>query len=410
MDHPPGLERSEWLERARRFRQEVIEPMEPHRREWIEDPDERFPWEVVEEGSRLGFKTMGVPTRFGGGGASKLEIALVVEELAAGDMSIAVIFDQCIKISKFIDALGTEEQKAKYFPPFVQDHRYLLTIASNDPDHTTDRSTSRRAEALEGRTLQLSTTASEQDGRWTINGVKYMPSLSSTAKLAVVLAQTEPNEPIHRGTTYFLVPTDTPGVGITKVWDKVSQRLVDNATIIFEDVVVPAENMLGARAGRSMAPQDVTAAGGNITAAATALGTARSAYEAAVAHARERIQGGRPIIEHQAVGMMLAQMAAELEAVRSIVWRAAQTFDEGDKATPLQQMAKWMAAETGVRVCKMAMEVFGALGIMRDYPVQKAMRDCLSFLHSDGTQQGRLLVIQQQLLDGKLPYRAAGQP
>lgn len=395
----PSMQSDDVIERARAYRREVIEPLVPHVREWIVDEAERFPWDAVEIGSGLGFKTLSVDPEYGGGGGSKVEEVHVIEELSAGDMGIAVIFDQCLKIAGFINEWANEEQRERFLRPFTAQPRYLLALANNDVDHTSDVHLSRRLTEIEGRPPQLSTTAVKDGDEWVINGAKLMPSLGSTASLAVVLAQTEPDKPIHLGATYFLVPMDTPGVRVSRTWDKISQRLVDNATIVFEDCRVPAANLMMGRGEQSGNP---FMAGGNITAGATTLGSARGAYERAVAYARERVQGGRPIIEHQAVGMMLAEMRTRLEAARALVVHAAELFDAGDRSSPFQQMAKWFAAETAVQVCQLAMEVLAHRGIMMDEPVQKYMRDCLSFLHSDGTQQAHLMRVQQAIIDGRL--------
>ncbi len=380
---------------ARRFRKEVIDPIEPHKREWIEDHDDRFPWSVVEEGSRRGLRTLTVPREYGGREASVLELCLVVEELAAGDMGIAVIFDQTWKVCDMLAGLATPEQRAWFFPTFTADHRYLLAIGVAEPDHGTDVHLSKRLMEVEGRQVAISTTARWDQDTWILDGSKLMPSCGSTAKLVVVMAETEPDRPIHLGCSYFLLPADTSGFRVSRVWDKISQRLVDNAGLVFEGCRLPAQRLLGNRGEARTHP---TTAGGNIEAAATTLGSARGAYEAALQHARRRVQGARPIIEHQAIGMMLAEMASELESARALTWRAAAAFDAGDTTTPLQYMAKWHAAEVAVRVCVKAMEVLGGASILRDTPVQKYLRDCLSFLHSDGTQQSRLMLIQQGLL------------
>lgn len=395
----------ELVEKVRQFRTDVIDPLEPHKREWIEDPDLRFPWEVVEEGSRRGLRTLSVPREYGGADASMLDLCLTVEELAAGDMGIAVIFDQTWKIANTIGSMATQEQKEWFYPDFVSDHRFLLSIGIVEPDHATDVFMSRHLAEMDHRTVGLNTTAILEDGHWVINGAKAMPSLASTAKLVVVLAQTEPDVPIHEGGTYFLVPTDTPGFRVGRIWDKMSQRLADNAAMVFDNCRIPQSQQLGERGRARHFPMT---SGGNIEAGATTLGTARAAYEAAVAYARERIQGGRPLIEHQAIGMMLAEMAIELEAARSLIWQAASAYDRGSTRTPLQFMAKWFAVEAAVKVCMKSMEVFGGFSIMRDMPVQKYMRDCLSFLHSDGSQQSRLMLLQQRMLDPEETFFASG--
>lgn len=384
---------------ARRFRREVIDPIEPHRREWA-DAAERFPWEVIEEGSRWGLRTLTAPREYGGREAGVLDLCLVVEELAAGDMGVAVAFDQTWKVCAQIADLATDEQREWFFPPFVEDHRYLLAIGVAEPEHATDVHLSRYLARLHDVRVSLTTTAVPDGDEWVVNGHKLMPSCASTAKLVVVMAQTEPDAAIHDGCTYFLVPAGTPGLRVSTVWEKISQRLVDNAGLVFEDLRVPAARLLGRRGAARTHP---TTSGGNIEAGATTLGSARGAYEAALGWARQRVQGGRPLLEQQAVGMMLAEMAVELEAARSLVWRAAAAFDAGDRRTPLQYAAKWHAAEVAVRVCVKAMEVVGGKAVLLEMPVQKYLRDCLSFLHSDGTQQSRLMMVQQRLLDDPSP-------
>ncbi|MFQ5879764.1 MAG: acyl-CoA dehydrogenase family protein [Dehalococcoidia bacterium] len=384
------------LDMVRRFRREYIDSLEPHKREWIEDAAERFPWHVVEAGSRLGLRTLATPVEYGGGGASVLTLCMVLEELAAGDMGVAIIFDQTWKFTGEIVAKATTEQKDWFFPMFVQDDRFLLASGIVEPEHGSDTSLSRYLATYEGRPVSLETTARLENGQWVISGRKMMPSLGSTAKLVLVQANTEPGRPIHEGTSTFLVPTDTPGFRVEHVWDKISQRLVDNATIVFEGCQVPEDYLLGRRGEGRASPY---IGGGNVEAGATTLGTARATYEAALEYARQRVQGARPIIEHQAIGMMLAEMATELEAARMLIWRAAVACDQDlPEVGPLRAMAKWFPAEVAVRVCLKAMEVFGGLSIMREMPVQKHLRDCLSFLHSDGTQQSRKMLIQHHLL------------
>ena len=403
MDFALSAEQQMLVDTIRRLREDHIDLLEPHVREWIDDPQERFPWDIVERGSQLGLRTLAAPERYGGGGASVLTLCLAAEELAAGDMGIAVIFDQVWKITHLIESLATEEQMQWFFPRFVEDDRYLLSAAFNEPDHGTDSALSRYLHDYEGRTVAYETTARLEKGTWTINGRKAMPSLGSTASMVLVMANTEPGEPIHSGTSLFFVPRDTPGMQVDQVWDKIGQRLVDNASVVFEDCKVPESHLLGPRGRARALPYP---GGSNIEAGATTLGTARAAYEAALRFARERVQGGRPVIEHQSIGFMLVEMATELEAARMLVWRAAVAHDEqAPEARMLRPMAKWYPAEVAVDVCLKAMEIFAGAAIMKEVPVQKYLRDCLSFLHSDGTQQSRKALIQHELLRETRPRR-----
>lgn len=384
------------VESIQRFRKDHIDPLEPHVHEWIPDPEERFPWGVVEEGSRLGLRTLAVPERYGGQAASVLTMCLAAEELAAGDMGIAVIFDQLWKITHLIASLATEEQMDWFFPRFVEDERHLLSAAFNEPAHGSDSAFSRFLHEYEDRTISYDTTATLESGTWTINGRKAMPSLGSTASTYLVMANTDPGEPIHTGSSIFFVEHDNPGLRVDNVWDKISQRLVDNAAIVLENCEVPDWCLLGAPGGARELPYP---GGSNIEAGATTLGSARAAYEAAVRYANERIQGGRRLIEHQAIGFMLAEMATELEASRTLIWRAAVAHDErAPNAALLRPMAKWYPAQAAVDICLKAMEIFGGAAILKEVPVQKYLRDCLSFLHSDGTQQSRKALIQYELL------------
>ena len=235
---------------ARQFRAEVIEPIEPHRREWIDDPDERFPWEVVEAGSRWGLRTLTVPRAYGGAEASVLELCLVVEELAAGDMGIAVVFDQTWKVCDMLAGLATPAQQDWFFPDFVADDRYLLAIGVAEPAHATDVHLSRMLER-EGTRVGITTMARPDGDGWVIDGRKQMPSCGSTAKLIVVMAQTEPGRAVHDGCSYFLLPAGTPGFSVSRVWDKISQRLADNAGLVFDGCRSGRTGCSGPGAGRA---------------------------------------------------------------------------------------------------------------------------------------------------------------
>lgn len=393
-------EQQELLETARRFRTEVIEPMRPHEREWIEDPEDRFPWDVVEAGSKLGLRTLAAPKEYGGGGASVHTLCQVVQELARGDMGIAVIFDQVYKVTHAIAGLVDQRQAEWFFPRFVEDDRYLLAAASTEAGNATNKYLSQQLTRLNGYTPKFESHAELDGDEWLINGRKVLPSLGSTAKLIVVRLGTEPGKGIHDGSSAIMVPTDTAGFGVEHVWDKLGQRLADNAIVTFDNVRVPEWFRLGARGEAFAGGTTSVLRGTNAEAAATTLGTARAAYDAALAYARERVQGGRPIIEHQLVGDMLARMSISLEAAWSLTEKAAIAMDEQrPNAAILGSQAKVFAADAAVDVCLNAMEILGGYGYMRGNPVQKYLRDCLSFLHSDGTQQMHRMRVHGYLID-----------
>lgn len=387
------------LQTAQQFREDYIDPLVPHEREWVEDPKERFPWDVVEAGSAMGLRTLAAPKEYGGGGAGVHTLCLVVQELARSDMGVAVIFDQVYKVTHAIAGLVDERQAEWFFPQFIEDDKYLLAAASTEASHATNKYLSKQLTELDGYTPHFESMARPDGDEWLINARKVLPSLGSSAKLIVVRLNTEPGKGIHDGSSAFMVPTGSPGFGVEHVWDKLGQRLVDNAIVTFTDVRVPNWYLLGERGSAFAQGTTSVLRGTNAEAAATTIGTARAAYEAALAYAHERQQGGRPIIEHQLVGDMLADMAISLEAAWALTEKAAIAMDEGrPDAGVLGSKAKVFGADAAVTVCLKSMEIFGGYGYMRRNPVQKYLRDCLSFLHSDGTQQMHRMRVHGHLL------------
>ena len=313
-----------------------------------------------------------------------LTLCHAAEELARAEMGIATVLDQTWKCQESIEALATEEQKDWFYAEFMQDHRYVLAIAMTEPDTGTDKYI-----YAEGA---MKTVAKRVDGGWRISGRKRYISNAADAKLVLLYARTTPDVPLHEGVTCFLVTADSDGYSNGEVHEKISQRMINNAEIVLDDVFVPDGRILGAQdraLGRVGNPADVKyVRGGNVEAAATTLGTAAAAMDAAMRWGSERVQGGVPVIEHQAIAHMLADAASKLEAARSLVWRAATAIDDRAPDAPkLTSMAKYHASATAVEVTLKALEVFGGAGIMMDQPIQKYLRDVISFLHSDGTQQ-----------------------
>jgi acyl-CoA dehydrogenase len=217
------------------------------------------------------------------------------------------------------------------------------------------------------------------------------------AQLYFILARTDPGRSLREGGSLFAVPSDTPGFRAGYFHEKGSQRLATNGTFHLENCRVPAANLLGAEGLMSRLRADYMW-GSKAEAAATVLGVGRAAYEYALDYAKRRVQGGRPIVEQQAVAMMLAQMAMKLDAARLQVWKAAWLADRKQpEARTLGLLAKVNASETAFEACRLACEVLGGAAIMHDHPVEKYLRDAASFLHSDGTNQICLLRAAQGL-------------
>lgn len=366
----------------------------------LDDFEARVPRHVLREASRMGLRTLALSPELGGSGADTLTCCVVIEEVAVGDAGLAATLGQTLTFAhQWFDGAMTPAQQERFLPQFLEDHEYHLAFAGHEPD--TDLGWEYFRPLAPGTGLK--TTAVRAPGGWVINGTKNYITNGGIARLYAVQARTDPTRLGPTGVSTFLVPRETPGLTVRE-HDKVGRRLGSNAELIFEDCFVPADNLLGAE-GR---PLDAQVAGGwgrgDPRFQAMNLGIGRAAYEAALEFAELRVQGGRPIVEHQAVGLNLAEMAIGLEVARTMVWKAAWAADHPDAYgdgslpdLPLQQIAKVYTSETVHRVAVIAMELFGGMGVMREVPAQKYVRDALIFLHSEHTNDVSRLRIAEIL-------------
>jgi alkylation response protein AidB-like acyl-CoA dehydrogenase len=373
---------------ARRFAVETLRPRAAEQ-EWREDPRDRVAWDLVEEASERGWRTLGLEPD-----ASALALCVLIEELAYGDMGFAVIIDQTLKVQRILDRLATGAARELFLKRFLDDPRMVLAICFTEPETSSDY--------IIGTDFRFRTHAELQpDNTWVLNGYKRYISNGADAGLYLVFASTDPDQRAERGTSAFLLEPGMPGFEVVEVHDKISQRTINNAALRFTNVAVGPERLVGeAHVGYAGAREILKESA--IEAGATTLGTARAAYEMAVEHASQRVQGGRPLIEHSNVACRLAEMYAELEAARSLIWRAAWAVEHGpDYDYRLGSAAKTFAADVAVRVCLSAMEIHGGLAIMcKDSGVEKCTRDCLSFLHSDGAQDSHRLRVADMIRRG----------
>ncbi|MFC1491356.1 acyl-CoA dehydrogenase family protein [Nitrospinota bacterium] len=366
---------------AREFAEREIRPV-ARDRDRIADPAMRFPWEVVEKGSRLGLRILALPEEMGGAGADVLTLCLVGEELAWGDLGVAVTFDQTWKITHLLERLANEEQRSRYLPAFLEDDRFHLAIAMTEPDSGSDNII-----PYDSPGAGVRTTAVREGDAWAVNGMKHFISNGGIAKLYFVALRTDPAKGVTEGLTYFIVTPDMGGFSIGRIHEKMGQRLSQNAELIFENCRIPEANR-SSGVGKAMEERRRFVRGSNIEAAATVLGTARAAYEEALEYARGRVQGGKPIIEHQGVGFMLCDCFAEYEASRRLLHYAAWTAGKDGIYDPkMGFMTKTFVSEAAYRIATRALEVWGGMGYMTESPMEKYMRDVASFLHSDGTNQ-----------------------
>ena len=361
---------------AREFVEKEIKPI-ALQRDRSPDHNDCFQWDIIEKLSKAGFRTLTLAEKYGGPGLDSLTTAIVCEELAVGDLGISVIIAQTVKIVQMIQWVASEEVCRKFLIPFRDDDRYLIATCSTEANTGSDN-VSGYPDA------RVATTAVLDGDEWVINGVKQWSSGASRAKLYRVLARTE------EGNAYIFVPSDSPGLTVDHIHDKLGERLCPNAGMAFNNVRVPKEN-LESMLGESKVGLDVwrrRMRASNAYTAACNVGVARAAYEAALEYAKTRVQGGRRIIEHQLIGAMLADMFIELEAARLLYWKAAWAADHDEFYDPkLHTMAKVIASETAKRVAVQALEIHGGYGATKDLPMEKYVRDAVTFSHSDGTNQ-----------------------
>ena len=362
---------------ARDFSREWLAPYAAER-----DREAEFPAEAVAELGRLGFMGMLVPEAYGGAGADHVGYALVMEEIAAGEGAVATILSVqnsvgCMPVLQY----GSEEQKQRFLKPMAKGEM-LACFCLTEPQGGSDAAAIKTRARLHG-------------SRWVLNGTKQFISSGKNAQIAIVFAVTDP-ERGKRGISAFLVPTDSPGFRVARVEHKLGQRSSDTAQLVFEDVELTPELMLGA-AGEGYRIALSNLEGGRIGIAAQSIGMARAAHEAALAYAREREAFGKPIIEHQAVAFRLADMATQIAAARGLVFDAAVRRDAGEPCIKEASMAKLFASEMAERAASDAIQIHGGYGYLADFPVERIYRDVRVCQIYEGTSDVQRLLIAREI-------------
>jgi len=368
-------------EMARKFAENEIRPVAV---KLDKEPDHPFPRDLVNKLSENGFFNMFVPEKYGGLGFDKLTIAIVAEELAWGDAGINGVVMETLAVAPAIEVFGTEEQKEKFFPPLTNKEKApLCSLAVTEPNAGSD-------------ITALSTTAELKGDHYIFNGTKRFATNAGVADLYLVIVTTDKSKGRH-GQSAFLVTSDTPGLSIGKEEDKMGQRLALNAEVIFEDAVVPKENLLGKEGDGGKVIQNIFNAARPAYSGAGAVGVARAAFEYALKYSKEREQFGKPIFRNQAISFRLAEMATMIESARLLVWEASWALDQGKPASKLVAMAKYFSAEVAMKVTTDAVQTLGGYGYMRDYPVEKYMRDAKVFQIYLGTGEIQRLLISRDI-------------
>ncbi len=345
------------------------------------DASSTHPADLIDKAHAIGLMNPHVPEEYGGAGLSAFDGMLIAEELSWGCSGIATSIMASTLGPAPILLSGTEEQKDRWIRPLI-DAPLLYAFALTEPNAGSD-------------VAGMQTTATRQGDDYIMNGSKMFITNAGHAAALVVFASTDRSLG-QRGISAFIVPADADGVTVEKHLDKMGQRASETSAIAFADVRIPAENLLG-REGEgfkiAMRTLDHTRPG----TAAGAVGVARAAFEHAVAYARERVQFGQPIAMNQGVNFLIADMAAEIEAARLLTWQAAWLLDQGRRATLQSAYAKRFAADTAMKVTTDAVQIFGGYGYMKEYPVEKLMRDAKLFQIYEGTSQIQRLVIAREI-------------
>jgi butyryl-CoA dehydrogenase len=352
----------------------------PNAAEW--DKQHHFPKDVHQGLAALGAYGICVPDSLGGAGLDYLTLALVLEEIAAGDggTSTAISVTNC-PVNAILMKYGNAAQQEQWLRPLAQG-QILGAFCLTEPHVGSDASA-------------LRTTAVRQGDEYVINGVKQFITSGKNGHVAIVIAVTD-KAAGKKGMSAFIVPTHSPGWIVARLEDKLGQHSSDTAQINFDNCRIPAENLIGHEGdGYRIALSALE--GGRIGIAAQSIGMARSALDVAVAYAKERESFGTAIFNHQAVGFRLAECATQLEAARQLAWHAASLRDAGRPCLKEAAMAKLFASEVAEKICSTAIQTLGGYGVVSDFPVERIYRDVRVCQIYEGTSDVQKIIIQRAL-------------
>lgn len=362
---------------ARRFAQERLAPNAAA----FEEAGE-LPRALLTEMGELGFLGMSIPEAYGGAQGDYVSYALALMEIAAGDGATSTVMSvHNSPVAAAIVAMGSDAQKDRWLPRMASG-ACIGAFCLTEPQAGSDASA-------------LKTRARKVDDHWVLNGSKQFITSGKIGGVAIVFAVTDP-EAGKKGISAFVVPTDAKGYIVAKVEDKLGQKASDTCQIVFEDLELPLDALLG-REGDGYRIALANLETGRIGIAAQSIGMAQAALDYAVAYAKDRVTFGKPIVEHQAVGFRLADMAARLEAARQLVLHAASLKDAGRPCLTEACMAKLVASETAEAVCSAAIQTLGGYGYLKDYPVERIYRDVRVCQIYEGTSDVQKLIIARAL-------------
>jgi alkylation response protein AidB-like acyl-CoA dehydrogenase len=350
------------------------------------EKNDTYPVELVEKLRTLGIFGATVPEAYGGLGMDFLTYTQIIEELSRGWMSLAGIINTHVLVAYMIATYGTEEQRRAFLPIMAEGEKRGGICLS---------------EANAGSDVQAITMTAVRDGDdYVLNGSKLWVTNGLRGSIFAVLTRTDPTAlPPHRGMSLFLVEKGTPGLSASRTFEKLGYKGVETAELVFDAVRVPASRLLGGKEGEGFKHAMSGLEVGRINVAARAVGVAQAAFDDAIRYAQQRHTFGKPIAQHQAIQLKLADMATSIEAARLLLRQAARKKDSGERCDLEAGMAKLFATEMCQRVTLEAMRIFGGFGYTKEFNVERYYRDAPFMLVGEGTSEIQKLVIARQLLE-----------
>ena len=375
----PSDVQAELVETIRRFVEREVVPVASKL-----DHDNEYPHQLVARMKELGLFGATIPTEYGGLGLDVTTYAMIIEELCVGWMSLSGILNTHLLLAYLIRTFGTDDQKKRYLPKMARaEFRGALCLTESHAGSDVQR---------------IRTAATRRGDAYVVNGSKMFVTNGREGNLYALVCKTDPHaEPAHKGMSLFIAEKG-PGVTISRDIEKIGYKGVDTVEIAFEDFQVPAANLLGGAEGHGMQHVLNGLEVGRINIASRAVGVARAAFECAIRYAQQRETFGKPICEHQAIQLKLADMGTRIEAARLLVRKAAYMKDTGQRCDLEAGMAKLFASETCGWVTLEAMRVLGGYGYTKEFPVERFYRDAPLMIIGEGTNEIQRTIIARQLV------------
>lgn len=395
IDFELSEEQRQLQETARRFAENEIKPIAIDV-DRVLDPAQSYPKEVIRKGFELGFHSLLIPEKYGGIGATPLEYAILLEELAVADLGIANAFHVCMSLSELIAKTGTQEQCERWLVPIAEDDTgtHLIGFGATEPSGGSEIFC-----PLPDPKLGTKTVARKEGDEYVVTGRKVYSSNASVASLYGCLARTDTSAPNAQSCSVFFFPVDTPGFTIGTIENKMGTRSSMNGEHVYEEMRLSKDNLLGEEGGGFKTLNAIYDSNG-MGLGSQAVGVARAAYEMALDYARERHIWGQPIGKYQAVGHMLVDMKADIEMSRLMVRRIAwQASNKSSEAALPPNLAKVYPAEMARRATINALQIMGGAGYMKDYPMEKWVRDAMVMPIIGGANEVLKSFMAQKILE-----------